>query len=97
MLDSVEDPVDRLALTDEVRADLAVVLTRIARKSAHQAKTTGALDRMAQEGWRGRKYLLRLSKQYADDNSLPNDMVRDVVTRQVLDLTDLVRLRGHQR
>lgn len=97
LLDAIDDPVDRLAVCDELRADLAVILTRSARKSAWEAKTTGRFAALTDSQWRGRKYLLKMAKQYADDQSLPNFMVRDIVTRQALDLTDLARLRGRTR
>lgn len=97
VLDTMDDPVERLSAADEIRADLAVILTRAGRKSAWQAKTTGAFERLMAAQWRSKKYLLIMAKQYADEKMLPNTMVKDIVTRHVLDITDLARLRGRSR
>jgi hypothetical protein len=96
-LDMIVDPVERMAAADRVRADLAVILTRSVRRSAYEAKHQGRLDDLTAVQWRGRDYLLKLAKQHADEAGLPNTHVRDIVTRRILDLTDLARLRGSSR
>ena len=95
-LDLIQDPIVRMAEADRIRADLAVIITKATRRAAWEAKRDDRLGELTAEGWRGRTYLARMAKQYADENGLPNTNIRDITSRHILDLTDLVRLRGQQ-
>jgi hypothetical protein len=96
-LDLIADPVELMAEADRIRADLAVIITKATRRAAWTAKRDGRMNELEAEQWRGRTYLLRMAKQYAEENGLPNDNVRDITTRHILDITDLARLRGSRR
>ena len=96
-LDYITDPVERVKAADAARADLAVILTRSVRRSCWQAKMEGIIPSLVEAQWRGRDYILVLARQHEHANGLPTTHVKDIVTRRLLDLTDLARLRGRTR
>lgn len=97
-LENESDPIERAAAADAVRADLAVLLTHVVRRSAYQAHANHRIPEMAQSGWRSQKYLYQLARQHRDSHGLaPVSRIKDINSRHVLDLNDLARLRGQSR
>lgn len=93
-LTDIDDPIERLRQSDAIRADISVILTEQNRRSAYQARRQGRLNDLSQESWRKRRYLIAMAEQYRKANGF--EPVQDILTKHLLDLRDLARLRGER-